>query len=198
MIRKGNLILRRAVKADIPKALKWQANEEMVYLTGVPRLSLQEDLERELSQPFPNRLIFIIQIKDTAIGYLALSNIRWKDRSGQFGIIVGEKDYWNKLYGANVYVIFLDYAFNTLNMNKIYGIVPENNQRHIRLIEKGGGKKEGILKEHIFKDGRYYDVYMYGFLQRDYLEGKKESQKGIRISWLWRKTNTKLRGLTKE
>jgi RimJ/RimL family protein N-acetyltransferase len=197
MIKGETLILRRAVRADIPRFLKWQTDEEVSYLSG-GRFIPQEDLERKLSQPFPESLLFIIQIKERPIGYLSFYNIRWKDRIGEFGVVIGEKDCWNKLYGLDVYATFLDYAFNTLNMHKLYGTVVEYNERPIRLIEKGGGNKEGILKEYIFKDGRYYDMYMYSFSQKEYLEAKeKASKEGLKKFWLWRKKDDQNKGIDK-
>ncbi|MEW6680507.1 MAG: GNAT family protein [bacterium] len=175
MIKGKRIILRRASKIDIPKILQWEANYEIFHLIGMPKLTSPEALEEEINQVSisPNRLLFIIETENgSPIGYLSLWNIRWKDRNAYLELVIGEKEYWNKIYGANVYLLILEYAFNVLNLHKIYGEVVEYNKRHIRLIENGGAKKEGVLKEHIFKDGKYYDMYIYGFFKRDYEKTK--------------------------
>jgi RimJ/RimL family protein N-acetyltransferase len=190
MIEGARINLRRPTRADIPKLLEWQGEEEIFHLGAASRLQSEKELEREISNPSsrPNRLLFIIETRESApIGYIQLHTIRWKDRNGELGIVIGEKEFWNKLYGVDTYTAFLDYAFNTLNMHKIYGVVAEYNERHIRLIEKAEGKKEGTLKEHLFRDGKYYDMYIYGFLKSYYQETKKKSENGLKRSWVWRK-----------
>ncbi len=175
MIKKKGVVLRRASKIDIPKIVKWQADYEIFHLSAMSELISVENLEQEISQvsSSPWRLLFIIETeKGIPIGYLSLWNISWKNRNAYLELIIGEKGYWNKIYGANVYLLILEYTFNVLNMHKMCGEVVEYNKRHIRLIESGGGKREGVLKEHLFKDGKYYDVYIYGFFKRDYEEAK--------------------------
>ncbi len=74
----------------------------------------------------------------------------------------------SKGYGKEVLKILIDYGFNDLNLNKIYLNVYETNSRAISLYEKMGFQKEGALREEIFLNGKYIDVYVMSILKNEW------------------------------
>ena len=62
-----------------------------------------------------------------------------------------------------------DYAFNELELNKLYVITNEDNFASIRLQEKFGYQLEGRFRaEYITKDGKFKDRLYYGLLKEDW------------------------------
>ncbi|MBN3050255.1 UDP-4-amino-4,6-dideoxy-N-acetyl-beta-L-altrosamine N-acetyltransferase [Pectobacterium brasiliense] len=59
----------------------------------------------------------------------------------------------------------IQYAFDIMHADKLFGQVLENNERSIRLHEYLGFKKEGCLRQHILLDGKYHDIYLFGLLK---------------------------------
>ena len=54
--------------------------------------------------------------------------------------------------------------FNNFIVAKIYAVVFAENTASAHLLKKCGFNKEGYLKQHIFKNGYYYDAVLYGLL----------------------------------
>ena len=54
--------------------------------------------------------------------------------------------------------IIFDFCFTNLNLRKITLGVVSANQSAVKLYERMGFEKEGLLKSHCFHDGQWQDV----------------------------------------
>lgn len=115
-------------------------------------------------------IVFAIRWKenDIHIGNISFQKINWINRSGEIAIIIGNKNYWNKGIGSEAYKLLIDYGFNTLNLNRISSGQTINNEGMIKVCEKNGMKKEGLLREALFKNGKFSDVIIYSILLKEY------------------------------
>lgn len=77
-------------------------------------------------------------------------------------------------YGAILLYYMNEIAFDVLHVNKCFGEVLEYNKRAISLNKRIGSKVEGILRQHVLFDGRYYDVYQMGMLKSEWSEYKEK------------------------
>lgn len=59
------------------------------------------------------------------------------------------------------------YGFETLELNRIEAGVNVANERSIRVLEKLGFQREGLLRQTRLARGAYYDSYMYSRLRSD-------------------------------
>ena len=71
----------------------------------------------------------------------------------------------------------LNHGFKTLNLNRIYLRVYENNLRAIRVYEKTGFRQEGQLRQAHFQDGSYMDVILMGILRSDW--DQSDEKRGV-------------------
>lgn len=62
----------------------------------------------------------------------------------------------------------LDYAFNQRNLHRIEAIVLDDNIGSQKLHEKLGYKKEGLLRQSVYKDGLYKNQIVYALLKEEY------------------------------
>lgn len=120
---------------------------------------------------------FLIKVKDEEkiIGICALIGIDNKNRNCELSIVIGEKDYWGKGYGKETMRILMKLAFDEFNMHRIYLQVMSFNENAIKLYENLGFLKEGVLKESIFRKGKYHDVLIFGILESQF-RGNLENQ----------------------
>lgn len=102
------------------------------------------------------------------IGNLAFNDIDWRNRSSEFGIMIGDKTYWNQGYGTEAVRLLIKHGFNTLNLNRIFLRVFEDNPRAIRAYEKAGFVHEGRERQAEFRDGRYIDVLLMSILKDEF------------------------------
>jgi RimJ/RimL family protein N-acetyltransferase len=91
-----------------------------------------------------------------------------ENRHTSFGIVVGDKTEWGKGYGSEATQLMVGHAFETLNLNRVWLRVFEYNARGIRAYEKVGFKKEGVLRQDRFQDGRYWDTFAMAILRDEY------------------------------
>lgn len=103
--------------------------------------------------------------KDTLIGVTGLHKLDTKDRRADFGLLIGDKTQWGKGYGTEATRLMLDYAFGTLNLNKVTLEVFSNNPAGLRAYEKAGFQREGLLRQQHFLEGRYVDGILMGVLR---------------------------------
>lgn len=85
--------------------------------------------------------------KDAEIGYLLITE-KWSQ--GIMTEAVGQ---------------ICDIAFSSLDIIRITGLVYEPNSGSRRVLEKNGFLLEGILKNAVVKEGRVYDLCVYGKLK---------------------------------
>ena len=75
---------------------------------------------------------------------------------------------WGQGIATRAGQIMLDYAFDTLKLNRVGAICMVHNAASRRVLDKLGFGFEGIARQEIVKDGVFYDVAHYGLLRQDY------------------------------
>jgi len=71
------------------------------------------------------------------------------------------KNYRKKGIATDSVKAFTDYGFSKLKLKRIYAYVMAHNKKSCKVLEKNGYKKEGFLRKHCSKDGRYIDAFIY-------------------------------------
>lgn len=105
-----------------------------------------------------------------SIGTMGLKNINWRSRNAEFGrFVIGEADFQGKGYGKESLVILLDYAFNHLNIHRIWLAITTVNRASKELYHTVGFLIDGILREHLYKNGQYVDIHILGLLKQEFL-----------------------------
>jgi RimJ/RimL family protein N-acetyltransferase len=84
------------------------------------------------------------------------------------GIGIGDREQWGKGYGREAMELVLRYGFHELNLHRIQLTVFEYNERAIALYEKLGFRREGVYREFMQRDGKRYDMLLYGLLRREW------------------------------
>lgn len=83
-------------------------------------------------------------------------------------IFIAEKQYWNQGYGSEAVRMLLKHGFDTLNLNRIFLRVFEDNPRAIRAYEKVGFVHEGRLRKAKYRDGQYLDILLMSVLREEW------------------------------
>ncbi|MEQ4616883.1 MAG: spermidine N1-acetyltransferase [Corticimicrobacter sp.] len=102
------------------------------------------------------------------IGLVELVELNYIHRSGEFQIIVAPQ-WQGRGYSGRATNLAIDYAFQVLNLNKVYLFVDPDNKKAIHTYEKCGFQHEGTLIEEFFSGGSYRNALRMYILQRDYL-----------------------------
>lgn len=117
-----------------------------------------------------NTVLFTIcRIEDgEAIGQTALFRVDWVGRMATFYIGIADKENWSKGYGSETVAMMMEYAFQTLNLNRIQLHVAVENEGAVKVYQRTGFQIEGTLREAMFHNGHYSDFYVMGILKKDW------------------------------
>ncbi|MFC1696987.1 GNAT family N-acetyltransferase [Nanoarchaeota archaeon] len=161
------------IKEDIEKYTHWLNDIDVTkYLmqTGqVITIENEEEWFERIIKKKEEKLFAIID-KETmeTIGNVGLHDIDPINRTANFGIFIGNKEYWGKGYGTEAGKLIIDFGFNILNLNNIWLQVYGYNKRAVRAYEKIGFKEVGRRRETLFFNGKYYDGIYMDILAREF------------------------------
>lgn len=171
----GELVrLREYKREDIKLAQDYVNDPEVKRLLhpGIPYLYTFEDEQKwfdNLSATNDEYSFAIESLEDNKyIGGCGINKINWKNSVAEVGVFIGDKDKWGKGYGTDAMRILIKFIFEQMNINKIKLNVFSFNQRAIKSYEKCGFKTEGVLRQEVFRDGRYHDDVVMAILKEDY------------------------------
>ncbi len=175
MIYGDRIRLRGVERTDLPVFITWLNDPEVIEGLALYRpLSMAEEeqwFEKMLTRSQDERP-FVIEARTEdgwqVIGNLALFDIKWREKSAELGIVIGEKTYWNKGYGGDAIRTLLTHGFETLNLHRIFLRVYEFNLRAIHAYEKIGFVHEGRMRQAEYSRGRYIDVLLMSVLSNEW------------------------------
>ena len=175
MIIGDGIRLRAAERTDIPKFVEWlnDVDVRQYLLIYFPMSQAFEEkwFEENVNRP-PAEQVLVIEIFTEngwkAIGNTSMMKISDIDRHAEIGIFIGDKSEWSKGYGRKALKLMLNYGFNTLNLNRIYLQVYENNLRGIRSYKAAGFVEEGRMRQAKFSSGKYMDIVLMSVLRDEW------------------------------
>jgi RimJ/RimL family protein N-acetyltransferase len=175
MIYGKRIRLRHAERDDLPRFVAWLNDPQVTQGLGMfqPLSQVEEEqwFENLLQRPVEERPLTIdARLEDgwLTIGNSGYHNLDWRNRSTEVGIVIGDKSYWDQDYGTEAMQLLLEYAFNTLNLHRVYLRVFEDNPRAIRAYEKAGFIHEGRMRQAEYRRGGYRDVLLMSVLRSEW------------------------------
>ena len=105
---------------------------------------------------------------NTPIGTARVHNINLKSATCNLGMMIGDKSYWGKGLGKRVYKLLIEFAFNKLNIRRIWEAAHADNIVSLAMCEGLGFRREGIMREHILTDRGPMDKILLGLLQKEW------------------------------
>ncbi|HET8617142.1 MAG TPA: GNAT family N-acetyltransferase [Actinomycetales bacterium] len=102
------------------------------------------------------------------VGWCSFS--RWNPdfRSGALGYCFCST-WWGRGYATEAAGALLDWAFDTLDLNRVQAETDTRNTASARVLEKLGFLLEGTLREDCVVNGDVSDSWVYGLLRRERL-----------------------------
>ena len=73
-------------------------------------------------------------------------------------------DFWSRGIMTAAVGLFSREIFSSTDVNRIEAVVFVPNAASCRVLEKCGFRKEGVLRQSVFKNGQFYDAAVYGLL----------------------------------
>jgi RimJ/RimL family protein N-acetyltransferase len=175
-IMEGKLVrLRGYERADLSALMKWVNDEEVTDFLGTPlvypmsSIAEQNFIEAAANHSETDKRFVIESLADGRnIGGISFLAVDWLNRSAGIGIVIGDKSCWGKGYGTDAMRVMMRLGFDKMNLHRLWLHVYDFNQRGISSYEKCGFKREGILRDERYLNGRYHDTIVMAVLQHEY------------------------------
>lgn len=157
------IALRKYSKKDADRLVDL-ANHKSVsqYLTDTfPYPYTQEDAEWWISTGSMNdgAITRVIEYEGVMVGSIGLTpQIGWRNHVVEIGYWIGEA-YWGNGIASNALQEMTDTAFSELGYQKIIAPVLAPNKASMRVLEKQDYELEGVLKNDVHKEGKYFDIH---------------------------------------
>jgi len=157
-LSEGKILIRPLKKNDLSQTIIWLKDPEINKFLAATFEDL--DLKKELDwlSEMNNSLIdFIFAVEDKKnkryIGNCGLHKVDWGNKTCEFGVVIGDKEYWGKKFGTDIINGIAKIAFKKLKLIKIKLFVYEYNERAISAYKKCGFEVRDILKgDHLFEN----------------------------------------------
>lgn len=172
MLKGEKVELRPLRMDDWHKTIEWRNDitiKKLAMMHPFPITEINEiEWYEELLKSKSDKTIYfaIADKQESLLGFIFLNNINYTNKNCYLGIVIGKKDAQGKGYGFEAMTLIIDYAFNILNLNKITIEVVEYNQNAIHLYKKLGFIEEGNLKQQLFVNGSYKNVYLMSLFRK--------------------------------
>ncbi len=174
MFTLNDVTLRPLEFDDIDTLYEWETDIELAVRSGwtpqISRAAFRHKYEQRISEPEKDLVMLGIEFEGQLVGYVQLALIDYDERRAAVGILVGEKNLWGHGIGKTALRILLDYAFTVRNLERIYAEVYGFNQRSLRLMERVGFQKEGVLRQHEIHNGARQDMHFFGMLKAEFYQ----------------------------
>jgi len=158
MISSSKIKLRDKKIADAPDDYVWQTDPELAQLDAVPPLTITypqylSNYVSELYNPSRTRYLFAVEtLNGKHIGNCVYYGVDEANGEAEVGIMIGDRNYWDKGYGTDAVTALVNYIFRQTNLNRLYLKTLDGNDRAHRCFKKCGFTPYG----HRNRDGFYF------------------------------------------
>ena len=169
--------LRALEPEDYKTTYNWRQDEE--YQNGIvsQKRYISLNTEKKWVESVINRhesgseirLAIALKENNEIIGLEYLTHIDHVNRKANEAYLIGNKNHRGFGYAYEARIIMLEYAFNQLNLNKIYAKVLDYNLASKKSLLKFGYKHEATLKEEVYKNGKYNDLEIYTIFKEQFI-----------------------------
>ncbi|HUZ00897.1 MAG TPA: GNAT family protein [Thermomicrobiaceae bacterium] len=174
MLSGERIALRRLEARDGDLWVRWFADPELNAIlssgNGVPASAEgMRSVVARLAEGSSSRVDFtVIRLDGTPIGAAHLADIDPWARYAEFGMFIGAGDERGHGIGLEIVRLGVGFAFRELNLHKVWITIDADNRPSLRCFEKAGFHQDGVLRDHVFKDGRYVDRKLLSVLRGEW------------------------------
>lgn len=79
-------------------------------------------------------------------------------------------DHWGQGFATEAALAMRDWGFGEQGLTRLHAHCIADNAASSNVLEKLGMRREGLLRNHVFQKGRFWDVMLYGLLREEWAE----------------------------
>lgn len=154
---------------------RWIRDPEVIEysLSAFQRMQTEDQINQWFAATLQDQKSLNLGIFTTAtnelIGYAGLSGISTINQSGEYFILIGQKEHWGKGVGTAVTRQVLALGFAEYGLNRIMLTVSETNVGGLKAYARAGFVVEGRLREASHRNGLFHDKILMSVLKSEWL-----------------------------
>lgn len=156
--------LRELFPNDNDIIFSWISSSELRKMTGTRGVPNRESHMKwfEAKQNDINNIIRMIIYEGVPVGIIGTNEINTTDNNANIYLYIGNQLYRKKGIASNAINQIVEMLVNDYCCHKVTATIRSYNIPSINLFTKCGFICEGIQKEQIMYDGKYYDRLLFG------------------------------------
>jgi RimJ/RimL family protein N-acetyltransferase len=179
MIR-GAIVNLTAIEAsDVSNYHLWINDEETNQWRGLHHPTNREEATKWIDARRENqadKLNLSIQTKDGRnIGFIGLQGVDSRSRRAELWIYIGDKEFWGKGIGEDAVRTLCKYAFEQMNLYRLWLECNPEFSQVTKCYEKVGFKQEGILRHGYYRNGKFRDTCIMALLRPEFIPSSLEA-----------------------
>jgi RimJ/RimL family protein N-acetyltransferase len=171
MIKAQDVALVPVTRADLPVLFEWINDRDLVLLSAPYRPVNELRHEAWFSSMLQREDVHFFGIRQLAsgrlIGSCQLLAISPTHRHAELQVRIGDATARGRGYGTQAVGLLVRFGFSDLQLHRIALHVFAENHAAIRTYEKTGFRREGLLRDAAYIDGKYVDIVLMGILATD-------------------------------
>jgi RimJ/RimL family protein N-acetyltransferase len=121
------------------------------------------------NQEYPSQIIFSYFKDNILIGYGGLVHISWEDKRSEMSFLLNPELVEIENIYDQYFSKFIDFMkeinFSILNFHKLFTETYSHRFFHISILEKSGFELEGVLRDHIIIDKKYFNSLIHSIIK---------------------------------
>lgn len=169
-----NTVLRSLTSSDFSEQMvRWTNDREVTKFLSRGTFpgcleKFKSEFELLCTSQSEIQLAVVARKSGAYIGVTGLHSINWVSRHAEFRILIGEKEYWGQGLGTEACQLMVAYAFEVLNLNKVWLGVNSANTRAHQSYLKAGFFLEGELRAELYRNGKFFNIVRMSILRNEY------------------------------
>lgn len=164
------LTFRDVQDADSANLLAWRNKPEVRQNMYTSRI-IKDDEHRDWIAALKtdrSRRYWIIVWSGQDAGLVNFYNISTDHSRAHWAFYLADVSLQGRGIGAFIEFAILDYGFRHMSLNKLCCEVLDFNSAVLKLHKRFGFREEGIFRQHIHRENRFYDVHCLAILQDEW------------------------------
>ncbi|MDR2121387.1 MAG: GNAT family N-acetyltransferase [Tannerella sp.] len=164
LLENKRIRLRAPEAEDLDALYRWE-NDASCWSTGntfspYSRYTLRRYIAESGNDLYERRqLRLMVELRESsvAVGSIELYDFDPHHRRAETGLLL-DSAYRRQGIATEALTLMTDYAFSLLNLHQLYARIPLSNTPCLRLFERCGFERTGVLKEWLATSDGYEDV----------------------------------------
>lgn len=164
--------LRPIREEELELVMNWRMHPDItrfMYTDPVLTMEMQRKWYEE-SKRDEHNIHFMIEVDGIPAGVMNITEIDRRNQRCSWGYYIAVKEKRSLQLALALEWNLYDYVFHVLGLHKLEGEIFAFNKGVIRMHQMCGSVIEGVRKQHILKNGEYYDVVEMGICREEWEE----------------------------